>query len=118
MNWALEGLKELLRDKDFNFLLPVEERTKLWRKMSNPIYAFLDDMIDYDKDAYVSKEDLYRAFLGYCDVEGFTPMSKTKFGQTFPMVCTKSWECQPRIKKGKKKQVTAWCGIALREEKS
>lgn len=76
LNWAIEGTLKWVEDNDAGRLMAVPEIIKgeveEYRQEADHVQAFvaeaLDDTQD-DKDR-VPKQDMYQAYLGWCDKEG------------------------------------------------
>jgi putative DNA primase/helicase len=69
LNWALEGLKRLLKQGDFSFRVSVAETEKQYERLSNPIGTFLSDYVEEtgnDEDC-ISKDYLWAELSHYCE---------------------------------------------------
>jgi putative DNA primase/helicase len=77
-NKAIEALRDLLGRGYFTSTKNIEEIEELYEKASNPVYAFVQDMLDIKFDGYVSKAGLYNEFCEYCSEKGFAPLSNRK----------------------------------------
>lgn len=66
LNFALEGLKRLLENKDFSFNKSVEEVREQYIRMSDSVGALIMDAILIDPEKYVRKKDLYAIYCDYC----------------------------------------------------
>lgn len=113
LNWALEGLHRLLKQKTFSLLESVEERRKLWQTLSNPLQAFINDCIKFASEGYVTKEDFYKAYREYCVQRRLSIMTKEKIGRVLPTILPNVGEIYPQIGS---KQERSWSGICLKEE--
>lgn len=71
INWMIEGLKRLRKNKwKFSKNRSTEETKKLYRIRSNPIVCFNEEVFIYtgnDDEDYVFKEDVYPAFRKFCE---------------------------------------------------
>ena len=59
---------------------------ELWQKQNNNIYAFISDSIQagtfgLDKDLKIEKDELYNAYVSYCNDMEIDAVTKTKFTQ-------------------------------------
>lgn len=90
----------------------VEERRNEWRKRSNSIYAFVSDMCKRDDSSVISKDDLYRRYVEFCNEEGLNPKSKVEFGRELPRFAPYVQSEMKRIH-GEVKRV--WVGIRVKE---
>jgi len=84
LNWALEGLHRLLRNKQFSNSITTEEIRNQYIKQSNPVLAFIEDMLIPDTQGEISKEELYRTFCDYCEKIGLPTKAKNVFGRELP----------------------------------
>jgi len=113
LNWILEGLKRLLKNKTFSLLKPVEERREEWHILSNPLSAFIHDCVKFGVDEYVTKEEFYQAYRKYCIERSLPIMTKKKVGRRLPTIISSVSEIYKKIGD---KQVRSWSGISLKQE--
>lgn len=110
LNFGLKGL-ERLRSNNWHFSYGETESGELYRRASNALVAFLEDMC-VPSDGYVVKAELVKAFNEYARNKGLPPARSNKaFGiamqdQMIIPVETKHPEVGGR-------QVEAWSGISL-----
>ena len=76
LNWALEGLDRLEKQKSFSTHTSTEEIKNIWSRRSNSFYAFLEEFTEFDRS---SNEKLYRsqllkAYHEFCEDEGLKPV--------------------------------------------
>lgn len=81
LNLALQGLNRLFRNGDFSYTPDPDQVAEIYRKQSDPIYAFIDEMCESNPAGWESKEDLYKAFVAYCDNEHISKLGKESFGR-------------------------------------
>jgi putative DNA primase/helicase len=67
LNMALEKLKQLKTKQKFSDSRTMEEIKEYYMKLSKPIYAFKEECLIDDSKAWITKEELYNAYLEYCD---------------------------------------------------
>lgn len=81
LNWALEGLKRLQANGwNFTSTASTEETRLDYKRRSDPIWAFVDEMLDdSESEAFEPKEGLYNAFKEYCEANGFQNPGKDYF---------------------------------------
>lgn len=92
LNLGLAGLKRLLHRGGFRTDTTDEIRTN-WRKLSNPVYAFVEDHIQGDEEATIEKQVLYSLFCKYCREENLKIVSQDTFFKTIPR-CVIVEECR------------------------
>lgn len=82
LNMALRGLKRL-RDNNwtFSYRLKLDDVRRMYRRLSDPVFAFLEDRCMPDPNASVSKAALYQAYKRYARKRGLVVVSQKKFGQ-------------------------------------
>lgn len=109
-NWALKGLKRLLKNGVFTKSLTTEQLQAKYELMSDPVTAFIDYCVEKNPDGVVAKDDFYKAYYWFCKDRGFAPVLKG----------TLSKEIKPRIpgldegrrgSRGNRK--TSWVGVSL-----
>jgi putative DNA primase/helicase len=114
LNWALEGLDRLLKQGQFSRSETVDEVMDTWQRMSAPTYAFLEDMTIIDAPASTPKDELYAAYIEYCQKNGLPTTAKNIFARDLPRY-------RPNIsverKTVKGRRVQCWRGIGLRDVK-
>src|SRR5690554_8059676 len=81
-NWVLEGLKRLLRQKQFTHSDAVDETLENYIKVSNSVILFLEEE-GYQKspDAYIQLKDLYNQYKSFCFDGSYHPVSKRNFSE-------------------------------------
>ncbi|MGD0954098.1 MAG: phage/plasmid primase, P4 family [Methanotrichaceae archaeon] len=80
LNAALRGLKRLQsNDWKFSYSKTVEDVELLYKRLSEPVLAFLLDECMAEFDESVEKTVFYNAFKRYSDKHGLKPMSQSKF---------------------------------------
>jgi P4 family phage/plasmid primase-like protien len=62
LNWALEGLKRLLKNKSFSDSKYNNIKDRIWFLNSNSFKVFMDENLERDKDGYIKKQDLRDAY--------------------------------------------------------
>jgi P4 family phage/plasmid primase-like protien len=82
---SLLALRDLLARR-FSFEDKTKENMELWQKQNNNIYAFISDSIqadafELDKDLKIEKDELYNAYVSYCNDMEIDAVTKTKFTQ-------------------------------------
>jgi len=88
LNWALEGLHRLLRTRGFSKNISPEETKELYELYSNPYASFMTTCLFFIKEDYVEtgKRNAFDAFLKFCAVIGFAPVSYQWFNTQLKQV--------------------------------
>lgn len=84
LNWAIEGIKRLQKQKEFSTCKRSEELLLNYKKTSNPVSMFLDDEnIFFDKNnnplPRVQWQPTYDRFVEYCRNNGDNFIKKNEF---------------------------------------
>lgn len=111
LNFGLEGLNRL-RSNGWRFTYN-DDGAALYRRASNPLYAFLEDCCETSENSYVVRTDLMAAYNEYAKLNGL-PMaiSKQAFGSQMKDQIQIPVETFHPSMIGK--QVEAWGGIKLK----
>lgn len=111
LNWALEGLKRVLKG-GFSKSRRMEEIKSAYQKHSNPVRYFISKYCQVgDRNAIIPKSDLYFYYKAAAEEEGLEVVSEERFGRelkSYPSITS----TQKRIG-GKVTRV--WCGIKMKE---
>ncbi len=67
LNKAIDGLHNILRQKDFSYSVGVEEVKQFWVRKSDSFTAFAMDNLEESFDGTLSKQKLRKSFLKYCN---------------------------------------------------
>jgi|Deesub1362A_J573_1020465.scaffolds.fasta_scaffold00017_57 putative DNA primase/helicase len=84
-----------------------------WLSKANSVYAFVKEKIELDSTGYVTKKDLYSAYVVFCDDNSLTTRSKKSFGDEIQRLIPEIRDGTKRIM-GKMQRV--WLGIRLKED--
>jgi putative DNA primase/helicase len=66
LNFAIEGLHRIEQKKDFSTDAIASDVTKIWKRNSNSVSAFIDDNIVDDYDSFIIKKDFVKKYQEYC----------------------------------------------------
>jgi len=106
LNKVLEGLKRLKVNEDFTYSQSVEDTRSKYILASNPAVAFMDNYCEFDVWARITKEELYQAFMRFCEDNKLPGIAKKAFGHKIKRAYSLSEEHD------------SWRGIKLKEEVS
>jgi putative DNA primase/helicase len=110
LNWQLDGLDRLLEKKRFSTSKSIEETKQEFRKISDPITAFLTDECQFTGEE--TRKTIYSAYKDYCRSIGAIPEG--------PRVLAAQIEKQPGVKEGwirvGDKSERTWRGLSLKTE--
>lgn len=110
LNWALEGLHRLLKNKKFTGLKSIEERKKIWLLGSSSLYRFCQDHVVEDQDQYETKDHFYESYLSYCEREDLVALDRNVVSKQLIKICPTVRSYKPKIDD---KQVACWKGIMI-----
>ena len=82
-----------------------------WKRRSNSVYAFVQDCVVKDQEAFVPKDLLYSEYITYCEENQLAPVSKKVFSYEIPKL-TGALTARP-IWEGKR--TWCWKGIKLKD---
>lgn len=72
LNWALIGLKRLLKNKSFSLSQTTEEKRETWLKKTNPVHALIEEEYETGGDDWcVTVDDFAEDVINYCRKMGF-----------------------------------------------
>lgn len=66
LNWALEGLNRLVKNKNFSYSQTTKEVKDQWTRKSNSFSGFFMDCVVEDWENRLPKQDLKKAYTQYC----------------------------------------------------
>lgn len=83
LNLALEGLQRLKANGfEFSYRLTLEDVRHMYMRLSDPVFAFVQDCCEVDFEGYISKKDLHRAYKKYAAEYHLQPVTPKKFSQS------------------------------------
>jgi putative DNA primase/helicase len=77
--WALVGLHRLLKQGRFTRSEETLKVLREYRRLNNPVTAFVEDECQIGEEYNASKDDLYKRFRAYCGEGGYSPFNKERF---------------------------------------
>jgi len=82
-NWAYQGYKDLLYYGSFTETSEHQELMAAFKRASNPIISFLEDLLDNPPET-ITKKQLYFQYQAWCNDTGHShPMADNRFHQEF-----------------------------------
>jgi len=109
-------LEAITRIKEIGIPKEAQDVREMWQRSSNPVYAFVQDMVEFDQNSFISKDEVYKAFLEYCKEFGYSTMSKEAFVKKFLSLV--GGKIREERKKIGSQRVRGWAGIKLRQEEN
>jgi len=82
LNLAIEGLQRLHSRGEFANAKDIDEVRKEYIKLSDSVGSFVMDMLEFEAEGFIPKQELYSAYTQYCRNERYPPESEVKFKQS------------------------------------
>lgn len=114
LNWALEGLRRLRELGDFPVDGTASGLMETWKRRSDSLYWFVQEVVTVDPNGWVPKEDFFEVYRAFCEEHDLRPKTKDLVGKQLA-----DYVPQVRTKRGPKvdgKRPWGWAGVALRSE--
>lgn len=111
LNYALEGLRRLLKNQKFSYNKTIEENRELYDQQSGSVETFVRDMLYTDDEAEITKEDAFEAYKKYCEWKNIIAVSKKMFAIKLQYVMN-----PPSIRSSQVGRPWCWKGIKLAED--
>ncbi len=115
LNWALEGRQLLEKDGGFDSELSGEGLKAEWQRRSDTVGWFAKECLEADPRGWVSKEDLYEAYVTFCGVNKASSRTPEDVGKRLPNHFPNIRTEKRRLAPGEV-QVRGWRGIRLKGE--
>ena len=112
-NFAIAGLKRFLAQKGFSNEKPVEERRIEYMRESNPVQYFATGFVDKKRDSWITKGQVYDAYVSLCVKLDKIPVANTWFSREVRRFLPYTYEGQQTIGGVKTK---VWRGIKVKNE--
>ena len=101
---------ERIEVKGLTITNKVGEIMEEWKMRSNSVYAFVRNCLERDNDSIVPKDDIYNAYVEFCDWQNLNPLPKNKFSSELQRLVPVR---TTRVKVAGKRTM-CWQGIKLR----
>lgn len=112
LNWALIGLKRLLKNRKFSTSESSEDIKIMWTRKANSLKAFIQDYTIEDIDGEISKQEFLRAYIQYCRKNKLRKMGDKAIHHNLMIECG-AFEEQ-KMYKGS--MTRCWTGIKLKDK--
>lgn len=111
LNWALEGLKNILKNNKISYPLSDEETRDLYEKGSDSVQSFIFNCVDCEDDEGSEKKRVvYKKYQEYCKENKLDVENQFNFGRRFIALSG----CG-----GKRVgQIPGYAGVSLKDKKS
>jgi len=117
LNLALEALHRMKnKGWQFSYRMTLEDVKDMYKRLSDPVYAFLQDCCEPAENAHIVKADLYKDFQKYAVANRLPSMTMKKFvASTEEQSHIPVEPFRPQTDDGQKK---AWMGIKMKDADS
>ena len=78
---ALGNLHALLKKGDFHYAKTTDETRKLYTRRSDSVACFVADRIDQDPEGWITRDDLYKEYIGFCKENKLIVVNQIFFGR-------------------------------------
>jgi P4 family phage/plasmid primase-like protien len=118
LNFALIGLERLLNKQEFSYSKTPAEVKKEMSLSASPLAEFCFNQLETvsDSNVFITKDDLYQAFIEYIKANDLSPISKETVGKTLQRFITVSDSRKMVTLEGGKKQVSSWVGVKFKHK--
>lgn len=84
LNWSIDGLRRLRENGRFTISEASENLKSQYRKNCNPVQQFMEEYVEDDASAWISKNELYDAYSEFCGRSGYRPIPISDFNREVP----------------------------------
>lgn len=110
LNWSLEGLNRLIKNKGFSNSKTMDNVKNTWFRKSNSFSGFLMDEIEENFDSRITKEELRMAYSLYCRKHKLTMVGD----KTVKSTLTTTYSVTEDRWREEGKQIPYWKGILFK----
>ncbi|MBI9110088.1 phage/plasmid primase, P4 family [Maridesulfovibrio ferrireducens] len=96
-HWALVGLHRLYEQGRFSSSDETIDLLMDYRRLNNPVQAFVEDKCELADGAKEAKDSLYKAYREYCSLNGYQAMHKENFFRELYSAVKTLRETRPRV---------------------
>ncbi len=111
LNWALIGLKRLLKNQRFSYKLTADENKLIMERSSNTVSGFVQDVLKEQSGEWISKEMMYEMYSIYVNEYGGARITKEKFGRD--LISRALFIAESRKDTSRKKSEHGWLNVTL-----
>lgn len=119
LNWSLEGLRRVVKNKKFTEPEGAKDQIDQYMKIGNPINAFFDDFIEEANGEFLYPGQIYWEYRQFCEEMGVKPVNqmtltqkvKERFNNILQEENPTTYICSVRKEKKRQRKLV---GIALK----
>ena len=120
LRWMVEGAISLLKDideiGDYRLTTAQQARVDALLEQSDSVRHFVDRCVVAQVGNTVTVQDLKRAYLQYCEANGWIPMSASEVGRQLPDAILEIHRCRQRHDLGENKSLRGFSGVRIQQE--
>jgi len=109
LNWALDGLDRLHKNKRFTLTGTVEEVRARYLASAEPVKSFAENRLEVAEGNKISKDVVYQAYRDYCKKLGIKVVEKASVSRQLPSFI----RCEGSQQKVAGKKIRVWLHIKL-----
>jgi P4 family phage/plasmid primase-like protien len=113
LNFALLGLADLADDGEFKPTQTSDQLALEWKQRADPVYWFVSTALEKSAAGWISKNDLYEAYVEFCEAHGCSPHKYEVFGK---LLYTHAPWVRTERRTVDRKVVRVWLGLQMRSE--
>ena len=110
-NRAMEGLRGVLRNKDFSVSDGMKNSVEKWEKGNDVVAMFLEDECEIGLDKKAAVSEVYPTYRQYCLDSGYKPLARNSFNQRL-----RELNYENKNLKIAGKSVKNWIGFGLKND--
>lgn len=110
LNWALEGLRRLLKQGRFTQTKTRQEIENEWVMETDSLRAFRNARVRVEQDTFTTKSQFYERYLEFCTEHDLNAVTMSAVGHRLPSIIPQTSEIHPKVGG---KQVKAWKDIYI-----
>jgi putative DNA primase/helicase len=114
LNWALEGLLRLLKNKCFTEIHDPAVKRSNYIHLSDSVNAFEGDELIFDSITEIPKDEMYTKYVNYCVQNKYAVESKKEFNRRLPSYVAVE---EHTTKNDDSKYVKIWRGAHFKNDK-
>ena len=88
LNWALIGLKRILKNGRFSYNKTREEIKAIMDRSSNPLAEFTQDCLEESQNSKITKEDMFKIYTEWAIQKNKSRLTLDKLGKQLPRYAT------------------------------
>lgn len=113
LNFALEGLRRLVKNGSFSYEKTVDEIKDEMQTSSSPVARFAVDCLEQKDDSHIFKDEMHNAYKHFAKLKKLPYMSLETLGKRLPKYAHYIESIKP-VNSRLNKQASAWSGVQFK----